>query len=99
MGCAGIIATNTTNQRPGKTNRLEEKGGLSGDPLWEISKKSIGFVLDVVGGRIPVIGVGGVNSAQRAQEYLDMGCQAVQIYSALIYEGPALIHRINNSLQ
>ena len=99
MGCAGIIATNTTNQRPNNTDRLGQKGGLSGDPLWEISKERIGFVLDVVGERIPVIGVGGVNSVQRAQEYLDMGCQAVQIYSALIYEGPALIHRINNSLQ
>ena len=45
---------------PSKINRLGEKGGLGGDPLWEISKKSIGFVLDAVGGRIPVIGVGGV---------------------------------------
>ena len=98
MGCAGIIATNTTNQRPHTSGRLGESGGLSGDPLWEISKERISYVLDVVNNRVPVVGVGGINSAKRAQEYLDMGCKAVQIYSALIYEGPGLIHRINNSL-
>ena len=97
-GCAGIIATNTTNQRPNTTNRLNETGGLSGDPLWDIAKEQIHLILQMVDQRIPVVGVGGINSAQRAQEYLDMGCAAVQIYSALIYEGPGLIHRINHAL-
>ena len=40
-GCSGIIATNTTNQRPHTTNRLEETGGLSGNPLWDISKQQL----------------------------------------------------------
>ena len=56
-------------------------------------------MLKMVDGRIPVVGVGGITTPQRAQEYLDMGCTAVQIYSALIYEGPGLIHRINNALK
>ena len=98
LGCDGVIGTNTTNQRPASTNRLEEGGGLSGSPLWPISKTVIAHILKVVDGRIPVIGVGGVNSAARAQTLLDMGCSAVQIYSALIFEGPDLIHRINHSL-
>lgn len=98
LGCAGVIGTNTTNQRPESTGRLEEGGGLSGNPLWPIARPVIEHILKVVDGRIPVIGVGGINSAARAQTLLDMGCAAVQIYSALIFEGPDLIHRINRNL-
>ena len=98
LGCAGVIGTNTTNQRPDSTGRLEEGGGLSGAPLWPIARPVIAHILKVVDGRIPVVGVGGVSSAEKAQELLDLGCAAVQIYSALIYEGPKLIHRINRKL-
>jgi dihydroorotate dehydrogenase len=98
LGCAGIIATNTTNQRPETTGRTEERGGLSGAPLWPIAKKKIQHVLELTAGRVPVIGVGGIRSAEQAEELLSMGCSAVQLYSAMIFEGPGLIHRINTGL-
>ena len=93
-GCAGIIATNTTLSRPGNTARLGERGGLSGAPLWELSRSRVHAALVAAGGRVPVIGVGGVDSAARAQELLDAGCAAVQLYSALIFQGPGLVRRI-----
>ena len=97
-GCQGIIATNTTNTRPGKTDRLGEKGGLSGNPLWELAKQQIGLVLEAADRRLPVVGVGGVNSPGRAAELLSMGCAAVQVYSGLVFEGPGLVRRINKGL-
>jgi dihydroorotate dehydrogenase len=97
-GCRGIIATNTTNTRPGGTERLGESGGLSGRPLWPLSKQQIALVLDAVDLRLPVIGVGGIDGPERASELLSMGCAAVQVYSALVFQGPGLIHRINRGL-
>jgi len=97
--CTGIIATNTTNSRPGTTGRLDETGGMSGAPLWELSRAQIQKIIDASNGRIPVIGAGGIRSPEQAQELLDMGCVAVQVYSGLIFEGPGLIHRINNGLR
>lgn len=98
-GCTGIIATNTTNTRPDNTGRLQETGGLSGAPIWPLSKARIQRILDQASGRIPVIGAGGIRSPEQAQELLDMGCVAVQLYSGMIFEGPGLIHRINDGLQ
>ena len=98
-GCTGIIATNTTNTRPDNTGRLQETGGLSGAPIWSLSRARIKRILDQADGRIPVIGAGGVRSPEQAQELLDMGCVAVQLYSGMIFEGPGLIHRINDGLQ
>ena len=97
-GCTGIIATNTTNSRPDNTGRLNETGGLSGAPLWPLAQSRIQRILDCAGGRIPVIGAGGIRSAEQAQALLDMGCIAVQLYSGMIFEGPGLIHRINDGL-
>ena len=93
-GAAGIIATNTTISRPGSTGRLEQKGGMSGAPLWELSRSRIHAALAAANRRVPVIGVGGVDSAERAQQLLDAGCAAVQLYSAMIFHGPGLIPRI-----
>lgn len=97
-GCVAIIATNTTNSRPDTTGRTGESGGLSGAPLWPLSRQRIQQILDVAGGRIPIIGVGGIRSPQQAAEYLAMGCTAVQLYSGMIFEGPGLISRINRGL-
>ncbi len=97
-GCTGIIATNTTNSRPGTTGRLGEAGGMSGAPLWPLSRDRIQRILDRADGRIPVIGAGGVGSAEQAKELLSAGCVAVQLYSALIFEGPGLVHKINDGL-
>lgn len=97
-GCQGIIGTNTTNSRPDTTARLQQGGGLSGAPLWPLARQQIGQILQLVDGRVPVIGVGGIDSAAKAQELLSLGCAAVQIYSALIYKGPGLISQINEGL-
>jgi len=97
-GCQGIITTNTTLERPGSTGRLGQAGGMSGAPLWPIARERIGQVLQVGRGRIPVIGAGGIHSPAQAQELLDAGCTAVQIYSALIFKGPGLIHHIQDAL-
>lgn len=98
-GASGIIGTNTTNTRPYGTDKYGETGGLSGDPLWSLAKEQIQLILDATDKRVPVIGVGGINSPERAQTLLNMGCKAVQLYSALIYKGPWLISEMNRSLK
>jgi len=97
-GVTGIIATNTTSSRPHTTGRLEEGGGLSGAPLWPLAKERIGQVLAASNGRIPVIGVGGIESAEQVQELLHAGCAAIQIYSSLIFQGPGLVARLHRDL-
>jgi dihydroorotate dehydrogenase len=97
IGTSGIIATNTTITRPGNTGVLDESGGLSGAPLASLAKSKIQTVLNITGSRVPVIAVGGIHRAAQVQELLDLGASAVQIYSALIYEGPMLpaqIHKV-----
>lgn len=98
QGCDGIIATNTTNTRPGTTDRLQQTGGLSGNPLWPLAKSQVMKILDVCAQRIPVIGVGGVDSTEKARKLLNMGCKAVQLYTGLIFRGPGLISQINKQL-
>ena len=97
-GCIGIIATNTTRSRPGTTGRTEEAGGMSGAPLWPLSRERIGRILQTANGRIPVIGAGGIRSWEQAADLLEDGCVAVQLYSGLIFSGPGLIHEINDGL-
>jgi dihydroorotate dehydrogenase len=97
-GCTGIIATNTSRTRPGTTGRLGAEGGMSGAPLWALSRKRIQRILDRSDGRIPVIGAGGIRSPEQAAELLDAGCVAVQLYSGMIFDGPGLPHRINDGL-
>ena len=97
-GCTGIIATNTSRTRPGTTGRLDAEGGMSGAPLWPLSRDRIQRILDRADGRIPVIGAGGIRSAEQAAELLDAGCIAVQVYSGMIFDGPGLPHKINDGL-
>jgi dihydroorotate dehydrogenase len=100
LGCgvAGILATNTTLSRPGTTGRLGEAGGLSGAPLASLARAKLAVVLDAVAGRAPVVGIGGIATADDVLDRLAMGCAAVQVYSALIYEGPGLPARIHAEL-
>jgi dihydroorotate dehydrogenase len=98
-GIAGIIATNTTISRDGLTSaHKEETGGLSGRPLTQRSTEVIRYLHQVSGGSFPIIGVGGIHTVGDAIEKLQAGASLVQLYTGFIYEGPALIGRINKQL-
>lgn len=99
----GIIATNTTTSREGlKTdkNRIEEiaNGGLSGKALKKRSTEVIQYLATKSNKAFPIIGVGGIHSAEDAMEKLDAGADLVQIYTGFIYEGPGLIKAINKKI-
>ena len=98
-GCDGLIATNTTVARDGLTTspaRLAAigAGGLSGAPLRARATAVLGRVARRVDGRVPIVGVGGVDSAEAAWEKIVHGATLVQLYTGLIYEGPPLVGRI-----
>ena len=95
----GIIATNTTIDFPKlKSSYKNEMGGLSGRPLFSKSLDLIHFIYKKTEGKIPIIGVGGILSADNAVEMLNAGASLVQLYSGLIYEGPGLVKKINKKL-
>lgn len=95
----GIIATNTTLSRDGLTSKhREEAGGMSGKPLRNRSTEVIRFLAEKSNNAFPIIGVGGISSAQDALEKLDAGASLVQLYTGFVYEGPTLIKQINRYL-
>ncbi len=87
-GLDGIIATNTTLERPGPFARIEQAGGLSGAPLRNRSTAIINFIARATAGRLPIIGVGGITDARSAAEKLDAGAALIQVYTGMIYRGP-----------
>ena len=96
-GIAGIIATNTTIDRDGlytPEKLSKEMGGLSGKPLAKRSTEVIRYLSERSKGSFPIIGVGGIHSAEDAKEKLAAGASLVQIYTGFIYEGPAIIKDI-----
>lgn len=95
---AGIIATNTTLAREGALAGVESNGGLSGKPLRARATEVIRFLYRCTEGKLPLIGVGGIFSAEDAYERLRAGASLVQIYTGLVYEGPYLPKRINQGL-
>ncbi|SHE10077.1 Dihydroorotate dehydrogenase (quinone) [Chlamydia abortus] len=96
---SGIIATNTTIRRDGLVHRnASETGGLSGKPLTDRSTEVIRGIYRLTRGRIPIIGCGGIFTAQDAYDKIRAGANLVEVYTALIYEGPALIKRLNAGL-
>jgi dihydroorotate dehydrogenase len=84
----GLIATNTTLARPGVFSSAAESGGLSGAPLRHRSTEIISYVSRTTGGRLPIIGVGGITDPEGAAEKLDAGAALVQVYTGMIYRGP-----------
>lgn len=93
---AGVIATNTTISREGLASEYkDEMGGLSGKPLTKRSTEVIRFLSEKSGKAFPIIGVGGIHTAQDAVEKLQAGASLVQLYTGFIYEGPDLIKKIN----
>jgi dihydroorotate dehydrogenase len=100
-GIAGVIATNTTISRDGLTaneNLKNETGGLSGKPLTKRSTEVIRYIHERSKGAFPIIGVGGIHSAEDAIEKLQAGASLIQLYTGFIYEGPGLIKRINKKI-
>jgi len=99
-GLSGIVASNTTIARPDslRSRNKGETGGLSGQPLFEKSTDVLRRLHDQVGDRLTLIGVGGIASGEQAYAKIRAGASAVQLYSALVYEGPALIGRIRSDL-
>lgn len=96
---AGVIATNTTISRDGlqSVNKIE-MGGLSGKPLTKRSTEVIRFLSEKSNKAFPIIGVGGIHTAEDAIEKLEAGASLVQLYTGFIYEGPALIKAINKKI-
>ena len=98
-GIDAIIATNTTVARDGLNSRHRiEPGGLSGCPLFELSTRVLARLHEITNGRIPLIGVGGISSAEDAYAKIRAGASAVQLYTALAYEGISLAPRIASGL-
>ena len=98
-GIAGVIATNTTISREGLTSKNQkETGGLSGRPLRKRSTEVIRFLSEKSNRAFPIIGVGGIHSAEDALEKLDAGASLVQLYTGFIYEGPGLVKKINQKI-
>ena len=96
---AGVIATNTTISREGlqSVNRCET-GGMSGKPLTKRSTEVIRFLSEKSNKAFPIIGVGGIHSADDAIEKLEAGASLIQLYTGFIYEGPALVKAINKKI-
>lgn len=95
----GVIATNTTIERAGLTSENKtEIGGLSGKPLTKKSTEVIRFLSKKSNGAFPIIGVGGIHTADDAIEKLNAGATLVQLYTGFIYEGPRLIKEINEKI-
>lgn len=98
---AGLVATNTTLQRPIRRTPpalAEQAGGLSGGPLRELSTRVVRLLFRCSGGRLPIIGVGGIFTAGDAYEKIRAGATLVQLYTGFVYQGPTLPRRLASGL-
>lgn len=104
-GIDGIVAGNTTRKRDGLSSLTPEKieaignGGLSGAPLYQKNLELVKHIHETSGGRLPIIGVGGIMSAEQAREMLEAGASLIEIYTGFIYEGPGLVKKIIKHLE
>lgn len=103
VGMDGIIATNTTIEREGlRTSQARIKtigaGGLSGQAVRRQATEVIRFLYKISEGKLPIVGVGGVDSASHALEKLEAGASLVQMYTGFVYEGPSVIKEINQAV-
>jgi dihydroorotate dehydrogenase len=98
-GIAGFVATNTTLAREGlRGASAREAGGLSGRPLVARARGVIAQIHELVEGRVPIVGVGGVASAADAYAHIGAGASLIQLYTGLIYHGPGLLYQIKRGL-
>ncbi|MGQ0674177.1 MAG: quinone-dependent dihydroorotate dehydrogenase [Hyphomicrobium sp.] len=94
-----IAVSNTTLSRPGLADaQRREAGGLSGRPLFQRSTAMLARVYRETGGRVPLIGIGGIDSGETALAKIEAGATLVQLYTGLVYEGPGLVQRIKSEL-
>jgi len=99
-GVKGIIATNTTIDKSSLSQPASQlAGGLSGKPLSKRSNQIISYIWKETQGKMPVIGVGGIFTAQDVKEKLDAGAVLVQVYTGLVYEGPGMPGRVLRELE
>jgi len=96
----GLIISNTTIMREGLVSGTlaHETGGLSGRPLFALSTEVLADLYRLTGGKMPIIGVGGISSGAEAYAKIRNGASLIQLYSALTYQGPALVARIKRDL-
>lgn len=96
----GLIVGNTTIGRPGalRSPLREEAGGLSGAPLRTMALDNLRRMRSLTGGRIPLVGVGGIASGQDAYDRIRAGAAVIQLYTALVFEGPGLVRQIKRDL-
>jgi dihydroorotate dehydrogenase len=97
---SGLIVSNTTIERPDslKSRRREETGGLSGAPLFDRSTQLLSDMYRLTGGKLPLIGVGGISSGRDAYKKIRAGAALFQLYTGFVYQGPLLINRIKGEL-
>ena len=96
----GVIISNTTVSRPALTSKFaSEPGGLSGRPLRSLATRQLAKFFVLTKGEIPLVGVGGVEDAASALEKIRAGASLVQLYSALVYQGPGLVADILNGMR
>lgn len=94
-GIEGIIATNTTVSRAGVAHRWRSQaGGLSGEPLRPLALQAVRVLRAELGAGVPIVATGGISSARHALDAIQAGADLVQVYTGLIYQGPALVRQI-----
>ena len=100
-GIDGLIATNTTIAREAVAGHRHESqtGGLSGGPLLEPSTRVLGALAQALGGKVPLVGVGGILSGNDARAKIEAGASLVQVYTGFVYRGPALIGQARAALR
>ena len=99
-GLAAVIVSNTTIARPALASRhADEAGGLSGAPLADLALQRVRDFRAASGGKLPLIAAGGIGSAEQAWQRIRAGASLIQIYSAMVYEGPGLAARIARGLE
>jgi dihydroorotate dehydrogenase len=100
LGLDGLIIGNTTVERAGlgASRHAAEAGGLSGPPLLRRSTEQLGRFFRLSGGRLPLVGVGGISSGADAYAKIRAGASALQLYTALVYQGPGVVRRVLTEL-
>ncbi len=96
---AGIVATNTSLDHAALGVVSPFNGGLSGEPLKLRSREVIACIYRLTRGRMPIIGVGGIASAEDAYGHIRSGASLIELYTGLIYHGPAVVSRIKSGLR